>query len=350
MSDFGYVNARLRSMRAKRLAPSEFDTLLGFEQIREFGDWLSSGPYGEAYGKVVEHSEGLKAADAAISERLRDVLASCIKMVSIDADSPLGLYLARTDYENIKAVVRAVLNGTSFEDAKPALVPLPPLEFTALERLCEAEDLQGVGRLLMTWGHPAGKVISRFLRLESDPQNHKLDELDRALEESYFAEAIKALDEEEDEENEPLREAIQDEADLANLRAAFKAAYSGGGELPSKPFPQGRAKRPILEEIAGCRNLSEAVEHLEQTVFRRALLDGAETAARENDLGGLERQLEHVRLTRLARGGITDPTGIGFTLLFLAETFLEAQNLRLVARVSAGIIPAATAQEVMIRV
>lgn len=350
MSDFGYVNARLRSLRAQRLAPSEFDTLLGFEQIREFGDWLSSGPYGEAYGKVVEHSEGLKAADAAISERLRSILEACIKMVSIDAESPLGLYLARTDYENIKVAVRAVLNGTGFEEAKPAFVPLPPLDFAALERLCEAEDLQGVARLLMTWGHPAGKVVSRFLRLEGDPEHHRLDALDRALEDCYFAEAIKSLDEEEDEENEPLRDAIQDEADLANLRAALKVAYSGGGEIPSKPFPQGRVKRHLLDQIAECRNLSDAVELLEQTVYRRALLEGAGDSAKANDLGGLERHLEHVRLTRLARGGITDPTGIGFTLLFLAEAFLEAQNLRLVARVSAGIIPATTAQEVMIHV
>ena len=350
MSDFGYVNARLRSIRAKRLAPSEFDTLLGFEQIREFGDWLSSGPYSEAYGKVAETSEGLKAADAAISERLRSILERCVRMVSIDTDSPLGLYLARTDYDNIKVVIRTVLNGTGFEEAKPALVPLPPLDFATLERLCEAEDIQGVARLLMTLGHPAGKVVSRFLRDEPDGQSPRLDILDRALEECYFAETIKVLDEEENEENEPLRAAIQDEADLANLRAAFKVAYSGGGELPSKPFSQARTKRPLLEQVAACRNLTEAIEYLEQTVYRRALDGGVDESARANDLGGLERHLEHIRLTRLARGGVTDPTGIGFTLLFLAEAFLEAQNLRLVARVSAGIIPAATAQEAMIRV
>lgn len=350
MSDFGYVNARLRVMRSSRLRPQDYETLLGFGHIRELEDWLSTGPYSDAYGKAAEHAEGLKAADGAISERLRTILEACVKMVSHDTSSPLAAYLARNDYENIKVAIRAVLNGTGFEGAEQALVPLPPLDRGALQQLCGADSLDGIVRLLMTWGHPAGRALSRFLRLEGEVDLDKLGDLDRVLERTYYAEAVAVVLADDDDDNEPLRGAVRDEADLANLRAALKVAYGGGGELPSRPFSHGRVKGPVLENIASCRTLSDAVQYLEATVYRKALEGGAVEAARDGDLGGLERTIERVRLARLARGGTVDPVGIGFTLLFLAEAFLEAQNLRLAARAAAGIIPTELAQEAMIHV
>jgi vacuolar-type H+-ATPase subunit C/Vma6 len=89
---------------------------------------------------------------------------------------------------------------------------------------------------------------------------------------------------------------------------------------------------------------------LRKTVFRKGVDDGGAEAASHNDLGGLERAMERVRLLRLARRGIEDPIGIGFTLRFLTEAQIEAQNLRLIARSSAGLIPIEAVKESMIHV
>lgn len=349
MSDFGYVNARLRALRSKRLRAADFEAALGIDEIGALGDWMSSGPYAAALGKASETAEGLKAVDGAISERLRETLASCVKMVSTDPDSTLRVYLARNDFENVKVVARTVINGTGYAGARAALVPLAPLDAGALERLCECENLGDVARALMTWGHPAGRVLGRFLRDSQDPP--ALDELDRALERGYLAYALESVDEEvADEEAELLQEALRDEVDQANLRTAMKVAYAGGGSLPADPLPHGRLKRAYLERIAACRSLPETLDLVGKTVFRKAVDGAAAAAAQAGDLGGLERCLERARLARLARGGVLDPTGFGFTLRFLAETRLEAQNLRLIARAAAGLIPPDTVQEAMIYV
>lgn len=350
MSDFGYVNARLRSMRAKRIPPKQYETLAGFTRIEELGDWLATGPYATAYGRAVERYTGLKAVDRAISERLHDILSHCVRMVQVDRGSPLAVYLSRIDYENLKVVARAVVAGEGYDHAAPGLVSVPPLDEAALRELCEREDLQGVASLLMTWGHPAGPAVARFLRSEPTGEAPRLDRLDRALESTYFTQGMKVLLENEEEGNEALVDALRDEIDLDNLRAALKTAFGGGGELADPPLTYGRLQPAFLQKIASCRDLPDALEHVRATVYHQALSQGAAEAAREGDLGSLERTFERIRLQRLSRNAVTHPIGMGFTIRFLAETMLEAQNLRLAARAAAGLIPAQAAQEAMIRV
>lgn len=350
MSDFGYVNARLRSMRTRRISPKQFETFLGYREIREIEEWLGSSPYAAAYERASSDADGLKAVDAAVSEQLKETLQRCVKMVQTEGRSALSVYLARTDYENVKVVARAVQGGGGFASASPALVPMPSLDIGQLESLCEQEDLTGMARQLMTLGHPTGAALSRFLRTEVDGDTADLAAMDRALERAYYGNAISVLAEEENEEDEPLLEALKDEVDLSNLRTALKVAYAGGGEYGQVPLPHGRLKRAFLEKASAARDLTEALEWVGKSVFRKAVDQVARDAAAAGDIGRLERCLEQARVDRCAKGGIIDPTGIGFTLSFLAGAYLEAQNLRLAARAVAGLIPVSAAEEAMIYV
>lgn len=349
MSDFGFVNARLRAMRSERVPPQQLENLLGMQKLGDLSDWMSSSVYGAAYGKALDHDQGLKAVDRAVSEKFRETLSRCVAMLVTERGSPLGLYLSRFGYENVKVAVRAVHQGTGYEGAAPALVPISPLDEGFLRQLCEVPDLDSVAALLMTVGHPAGPTLRRFLQ-ETGNEEPDFSAMDRALERTYTSTSLTALQEEESEELEPLREALQDEVDLANLRTALKVAHGGGGPLPYSPMPYGRLKEAFLARISESNSLATAVPHLQQTVFRKALSTGAEEAGQAGNLGSLERTLERIRFQRLARRAIEDPTGLGFTLRFLVEAQSEAQNLRLIARSVAGLIPSETAREAMILV
>ncbi len=351
MSDFGYINARLRSIRTKRISPKQFETILGFRDPQELVDWMSSSSYAEALEQSATGLDGLKAIDAAISAKIREILQRCVRMVKTDGDSELAVYLARTDFENVKAIARAIRSGKGYESAASALIPMPTLPEERLKALCELSSLSDLARQLMVWAHPAGSALSRFLRAQPNEAEIDFIEMDRALENAYFANALALLEEMgESEDSLPLLEALRDEVDLANLRTALKVAYAGGGPYPQTPLPNGRLKKRFLEEVAQCRSLEEALEFLPKTVFRKALDFGADKAAAEGDLGRLERCLEKARVVRCAKGGIIDPTGLGFTLSFLVGAQLEAQNLRLAARAVAGLIPVDMAEEAMIYV
>jgi V/A-type H+-transporting ATPase subunit C len=350
MSDFGFVNARLRAMRSERISSQQLDNLLGFDQLEDFSDWMASGVYGAAYGQATDQYEGLRAIDHAISEKLRNTLSRCVSMVSCEMSSPLAIYLDRIGFENVKVAVRAVLSGDGYEGAAPALVPIPPLDEGFLRRACDLEDLPSLVGMLMSVGHRAGPALRRFLNNECpDSSNPELDALDRAMERAYHRNALSQL-QDDSEDAEPLYQALQDEVDLANLRTALKVAYAGGGEFPHQVLPHGRLKEAFLNKMTESSDLLGVLPWLRKTVFRKGVDDGGAEAASHNDLGGLERAMERVRLLRLARRGIEDPIGIGFTLRFLTEAQIEAQNLRLIARSSAGLIPIEAVKESMIHV
>lgn len=345
MSDLEYVNARLRAMRAKLLKSSQYETLLGLDNLEAFEAWLGSS----SYGSPVQGSEarGLNGVDQTISAELERRLGKCRRMVKTGGESPLSVFLQRTDAENIKTAVRAISHGIGYEGAEPALVPLPPLDRSACEELCSQATIEGAASLLMTWGHPLGAPLSRFFREAGD--NPDLTRMDQALDRAYYQRAFHLLEEESESEREPLEDALRDEIDLANLRMALKVAYSGGGDLPQESISGGRLRAAFLEKMARSPNLATAASLLGQTVFRRVLAE-AEAAAKDNDLGATEQVLRAESLRRMGRKSLEDPTGIGFTLKVLAEIFLEAQNLRLAARAAAGLIPTETAREAMIYV
>jgi vacuolar-type H+-ATPase subunit C/Vma6 len=175
-----------------------------------------------------------------------------------------------------------------------------------------------------------------------------LTALDRALDQAYYSRVLTVLEEDFDEEGQAVIEALKDDIDLANLRMALKAAYSGGSPLPSKPLARGRLQVEKLTKVASCGSLAEAVGQLEGTAYKTAHREGVLEAAQANDLGGVERALQRVRVKRLVTRSLEDPVGIGFTVRYLNELDLEAQSLRLVARAAAGLIPVRVAEEALI--
>lgn len=350
MSQFGYVNARLRAMRSDFLSRDVLEELLELHSLKEFSDWMVSGAYGPAFGKAPDHDHGIATVDWVISERLRDTLARCIRMVSIDRESPLSVYLTWVGYENVKVLARSILPGVCCSNTNPALVHIPPFDTRLVEQLCGATDLEGLATLLMTAGHPSGVALRRFLREEAKtPEAPRLDYLDRAMERAYLESAL-AHCQGRGPYLRPLRRAIKDEIDLSNLRSALKVTYSGGGPFPHRPLQGGRIGKRVLEDISSASSLEAALPLLKRTVFRKALGQGARRAARANNPGNLERTLERVRYQRMSQDAIEDPTGLGFTLHFLTEVWTEAQNLRLVARAVSGLISVQAAKEAMVLV
>ncbi len=349
MSDLGYVNARLRAQRARRLADRQLEALSTSADLEALCGGLSGTPYGEALSES-QAGTNLPAVDRAISSVLQARIDHVIRLLGKEEETlPFTLYLSRVHVQNLKVVLRAVQSGAGFEAAWPALVPLSPLDRPALEELCSQEDLLGVARELMTWGVALGQTLAKAIRQHADGDS--LVHLDRALDEAYFAKTLHALLQDDvDSDGQSMIDALKDEIDLFNLRSALKVSLGGGGEFPGDPIPHGRIPDDVLKRISTSGSLGEAVTLLDRTVYHQALEEGISEAAGRGDLGRIERILESLRLRRLSSRAAGDPLGLGFALRFLAEIDLEAQNLRLAARASAGLIPASVAQEAMIHV
>lgn len=349
MSDLGYVNARLRARRARRLRSRQLEALSTSADLETLCGGLSGTPYAEALTEA-QAGISLPTVDRAISSVLQARIDHLVRLLGKDEDTlPFALYLSRIHVQNLKVVLRAVRSGGGFEEAWPALVPLSPLDRPALEELCQQEDALGVARELMTWGLALGQTLAKAIRTHAD--NLSLVHLDHALDEAYYARTLTTLLQDDmDGDGLAMIDALRDEIDLFNLRSALKVAFAGGGEFPGEAVPRGRLSDELLKRISSCGSLVEAVPQLDKTVYHAALEAGAGEAAARGDLGRIERLLETVRIRRIANRAAGDPLGLGSALRFLAEIDLEAQNLRLAARASAGLFPSAVAQEAMIHV
>ena len=348
MSDYDYLNARVRGMSTALLGRELFEQVLSAYTDTMLMDALMSSAYGADLQRARELHPGAPLARAMEDAIWANASAAFARLLSAAPPGPrrlIALQLNRWDVGAVAALVRARQAEAEPHETQAALLPIGELTREQLEQLASEQTLNGLVEALTTWKHPLCFELRRALadraRQQPVPSARVLE---HALYDAYFSWALAQLRENEPQER-VVRGSIRRHIDQMNLaavltsvrtRAAGAAAISGTEPSdrpgPLRLYPRGLLEEKTLAELAASAPLEDAFESLADSYLGPGVEKGILAYGQSQSLGVMERFLETVWVEHSCRLFRQDVLGIAVPLGFVWRKYSECVNLRLLAR------------------
>ena len=318
-SDFGYINARIRGMKAKLLEPEFYVQALADTDFRAFTGTVAQTPYVADLEEAQARGSGLAAVDRAVSENFRRTARSILDFSDGRPGELLALFLLGYDLLNLKSLARAKHAGRDAESAVEVALPAGELRPALIETLAAAPDLPSMAQALAVTGHPLSRAFSAAVRRYA--QEGELYTLELTLDRYYYRALLEALDEYDAPRE--LERHVRREIDAANLRTALKL--------------RGRAAAREELFVPGGREIDRATfDAIIADTSKSALapLSGGWFAevANTDSLGEADAAIREALDRSAHRLALSDPLGPGVALDYLRRKEAEAAKLRLLAR------------------
>jgi len=332
LSDYDYLNARVRAMAASLLPAALLDQISRAEGEDIFIDLLLDTAYAQSLTDAQSSSRGNDAAESAIRMHLQASLDKLRKIAPAVPQRLIDIQLNRWDLSNIITIVRGKRKAASTADIMHAMVPAGQYSMAQLEVLASEPDQSAVADALSTWGYPLAPVLREVLR--PGEQDHSEAALERSLFGAYYDWALSSLDRNNIDESILLGHMAM-QIDLSNIMVLLKETYHRSHGLKSAPapiIPGGKFGSKLLEDLQKSTSVERALELLELTAFAPAIERGVLSYGRNRRLGDIERFLEIVVLEAGIRLFRLDPLSAGVPLGYIWMKVSEFLNLRILLR------------------
>ncbi len=345
MSDYDYINARVKGMCSQLLSRQFYDQVLAVSTQDVLVDSLLNSSYGPALRESLALGQGLPAVEAGLRRNLFQVFAAIRTLAPPEPRRLIEIHLRRWDITNIMTILRGKAGGTQTEDIMSSLFPAGALDEAMLAELAEEPDMVAVADALTAWGLPLAFELRRIIKEYAEPPD--LVGLEAAFAREYFSWALAEVPG-QDENHILIRTQIQLQIDLMNVMTALRTIQQ---ELmnrqcePIVPIAGGQIGRSVLKKLEMCKDIDSALEILASTHLAPGVEKGILAFGEHRRLGVMERFLECVVIERGCRMFRADPLGIGVTAGYIWRKFNEFVNLRVVLRGKAYGRPAAAIRE-----
>ncbi|MDP3179635.1 MAG: V-type ATPase subunit [Spirochaetaceae bacterium] len=356
MSDYDYLNARVRAMAARLLPRGLIEQIVSAEGEEIFVDLLMDSDYADSLSEVMASSRESGAAESALKLNLFDRLR---KLRAIAPEGPRRLVEAQLglwDLRNAIAIARGLRRRAPPSEIARVTVPAGTIHPTRLALLAEESDERAMFDTLSTWGVSCAPAFGEALRRAAGGTDAA--DFERELLVGYFARVLGELDPDNPDEAILIGQ-LRLEIDLANVVAALKcadarsrgaaaAAAAAAAAIASPPIPGGQLGERALERIALARDLLGALELLEGTAFGPPVQRGLIYYVQSGRLGSIERFLEGVVLEAGAALSRGDRLSAGVPLGYIWRKVGEFLNLRAILRGKRYGMPAAAIRETLV--
>ena len=356
MDDYGYLNARVRSMNRDLFKSGFLQELLNQPELSNLVEALQGATlYGEDMSVALAESSGLNAIEKALRHNLSRTFSKILHMSSGEPRSLLCVILNRWDIFNIKTILRGKQRGRPKEEIVAAFVPIGELDEPKLAELADQPDIKTVVDMLVTWGFHLAPFIAKAL--PEFMEKGDILGIERVIDEFYFKWALKET-EDASENKLIVRSFIVEQIDFANIintlkllnekvsvetrvKSASGEPQSASGGLREAIFipGSGNLKYSFILALSKCTTLEEALGLLVNTKFSSLMEKAISAYTKTRKLSTIERFLEAFIAEKWSRMCKRDPLSISIIIGFLGRKLNEFMNLRIIARGKAHAVP-----------
>jgi len=339
MSDYDYLNARIRGMSSRLLDRELYGQLLAGDGPGVVIDALLASDYASDVTHAFATTKGVLAAESALRRNLFRTFEKVISLAPPEPARLVNIQLCRWEVANIRAIVRGKARGATPDDIISATFPAGRFGEPQLLALADQPDLVALADTLVVWDYPFAAPLRAAVGEKASPA--ELPAADEGMDRLYFEWSLSQL--REDGPNQLLlRELLQRQIDLVNLLAALgtvrdreRGAANGG----HRPIPGGSLRSQVLSKVAKSARFEGAFEVIEDTCFAPAIERGILAFGEERKLAVVERFFESVVIGIGCRAFRRDPLGIGVVLGYIWRKYNEVVNLRILLRGKAYNVP-----------
>lgn len=326
MSNFGYVNARLRGQHSRLLGPKDYEELLSLPDLEAMARWMEDSPYAHHWQLAKTRRQGLEAVEEALESNFSSTTSKMLSMAEGGTRRLLEVVLRRWDLQNLIAMVRGIHQGWTPEEIGRWLWPVGRYDAPRLAELSRQTDIRQLADTLATWKDDfSGPLTEGALRYQND---RDIVSLEIGLMKHYYGRALRDL-KGPGHSRSLLRSLLRQEIDRQNAKAASRLLARPGIGQPEalEHFIEGgqRLDRKTFLKLFDPRERKRAMAALRDLPFRDLLWPSTQARQAETEL---ERDVSR-QLGRLYRG---DPLAADLAVGFLWQKYHEVSNLRLLAR------------------
>jgi len=332
VTDFDYLNARVRAMSTELLRPPDYEQLLAAEGQEAALDLLHGTAYKRQLVQAMTVGHGLSALESALGRNLSDCFARLRGLAPEGPRRLLALQFNQWDASNVLAVLRGKLTAAEPGEILEALLPCGQFSEPQLEELAGQPGLEEVAATLATWGYPFAFRLCEVIRRAGRAAD--LVALESAVNEAYFSWALEQVGERDPAEA-LVRRMIRLQVDLANVKSALDQVRhrTHGEALEDMVLLAGGLLEPaVFQALGRATSMVQAFEALQGSYFAPGIEKGILAFGLTGSLGVMERFLEGVVIAAGCRLFRRDPLSIGVPLGFLWRKYNEFLNLRLLMR------------------
>src|SRR5690606_22439386 len=121
-SEYGYINARVRGMKAKLLGAPFYQAALDGTDFRAFTSALAQTPYMRDLEEAQAKQEGLTAVDRAVARNVYRTARSMLSFADGTPPAHFGMVLLRYDTDIEAACVRGKYTGRVTQDQPSSII------------------------------------------------------------------------------------------------------------------------------------------------------------------------------------------------------------------------------------
>ena len=330
--EYDYVNARIKGMKSRLLAPSVFESLILKPDVESIIAELENTPYREEIEKATVKYSGITCIEVALRKNFTNAFRKIFNMVKGEsAEMYIKILLSRWDVQNIKTILRGKNIHMTSAEIVECLVPAGQLDDTTLIELIKQPDVKAVIDLLATWGIEYTKPLTRNFKEYSEKRD--LSILEYALDKFYYENALEKLGKDSYDDR-IILDIITTEIDVTNIKNVLKMIRDKIEIEEAETFLiKGGITLNIEKLLSMMRSgtLEGAIKVLDATPFR-FLSELPADVFRTEKISVFEKELEKYLIKRGISRFLGDPLSIAVAVGYVSAKYNEITNIRIIAR------------------
>jgi V/A-type H+-transporting ATPase subunit C len=330
--EYEYINARIKGMKSRLLAPPVFETLILKPDVESIIAELENTPYKQEIERAVVQYTGIKCIEVALrndfTKAFRKILGF---MKGEESETYIKILLSRWDIQNIKTVLRGKNIHMTSAEIVECLVPAGQLDDTTLIELIKQPDVKAVIDLLATWGIEYAKPLTRNFKEYSEKRD--LSILEYAIDKFYYENALDILGE-DSYDNRIILDMITTEIDVTNIKNVLKMIRDKIEIEEAETFLiKGGVKLDMEKLLSMLRSgtLEGAIKILEATPFK-FLSELPADVFKTEKISVFEKELEKYLIKQGISRFLGDPLSIAISVGYIWAKYNEITNIRIIAR------------------
>ena len=332
MSEYDYLNARIKGMHSNLLAREFYEQVLASEGPTALIDALLSSSYGSDVREALYQDRSAAGIEWGLCRNLFGTFERVRTLAPLKPHRLLSIQFRKWDIQNVLALVRGKAAGLLPEAILAGVFPAGELGGVELAELAAEDDVKTMIDVLAVRNFPFAFELANVVRAHTD----KLDcaSLEADFMRIFFAWALNNLSV-ADEDESLLRNHIRSQIDLTNLKGVLWAVSqkeAGRNPDPVDRLAGGRLTSHMLSAIERSSSLEMCFEILADSYFRRAVDRGILAFGESRRLAVMERFLEIEIIAAGCKMFRADPLGIGVPIGYIWRKYNEFTNLRILLR------------------
>jgi V/A-type H+/Na+-transporting ATPase subunit C len=331
LSDYGYVNARVRGMRSYLLTKDFIVRMVEAENFEAMFSMLDQTIYRREMNEAMLSNPERPDFDQALSLNEIAAFRKILDSTGGDAHRLCEVLMSRYDVLNIKTVLRGKKGNATVSEVLALMVPVGAVRMDTLEAMASAREIRDAINVLGTTQSKYAQVLaSAYGAYQKKDQD--LAVLELALDKFHYADGMAQL-QGRDANVEMVRQQFQAEIDMRNISTLvrIRGLRLDDDEVENLRIPAGTLSQ---DQFLGLDRLGDIVQIVSEypDPRMRKLLEKALAEYQEIDIVAFDKELEREIIRRGAAMSNVDVLSIGVIIGFMSLKQNELINLRIVLR------------------